>query len=199
LQVLQGLATALPEQPQWRQMRAPALRLLMEPAAQGFAPDWVLYRASETETAAGPSGFSGDTATAASGSYNAIRAYLWAGMLAPGDSARAALLKTYQPMADYVRVHGYPPETVDTVTGEFGPNAGFKGFSAAVLPMLSASNQSTLADGQLARIEDLDKQAPGYYSEVLTLFGTGWREGRFRFAADGSLLAAWNDTCSSAR
>jgi endo-1,4-beta-D-glucanase Y len=212
LQVLQGLATALPDQPQWRQMRAPALRLLMEPATQGFAPDWVLYRAAENVP--GPSGdtpgikdrqqsggFSSDTATAASGSYNAIRAYLWAGMLAPGDSARAPLLKTYQPMADYVRVHGFPPETVDTVSGEFGPNAGFKGFSAAVLPMLSTSNQSAPADGQRARIEDLDKQASGsgYYSEVLTLFGTGWSEGRFRFAADGSLLAAWNDTCSSVR
>ncbi|MDB5990677.1 MAG: endoglucanase [Herbaspirillum sp.] len=206
LQIVQGLASALPDQPQWKQLRVSTLRLLMEPAVHGFAPDWVQYQTpGNTPEHAGDStsgasgGFSADTITAATGSYDAIRVYLWAGMLASGDSARAALLKTYQPMADYVRVQGYPPEKVDTVTGDFGPNAGFKGFSAAVLPMLAASDQSALADGQLARIAEPDKQASpaGYYSEVLTLFGTGWNEGRYRFAADGSLLPAWSEICHS--
>jgi endoglucanase len=207
LQIVQGLASALPEQPQWKQLRASTLRLLMEPAVHGFAPDWVQYQtagignsASGDRNGTQAGSFSADTITAAAGSYDAIRVYLWAGMLASGDSARAALLKTYQPMADYVLAHGYPPEKVDTVTGDFGPNAGFKGFSAAVLPMLAVSDQSALADGQLARIAATDQQASpaGYYSEVLTLFGTGWHEGRYRFAADGSLLPAWSEICHSA-
>lgn len=205
LQVLQGLAAALPDQPQWKQMRIPALRLITETAAHGFSPDWIQFEASASpadgKAAGRTAAFTSDADTASTGSYDAIRIYLWAGMLASADPARAQLLKTFQPMADYIGEHGYPPEKVDTGNtgnGRFGPNAGPSGFSAAVIPLLDALNRPALVDRQLVRIRDLEQQAPiGYFSQVLTLFGTGWREGRYRFSADGSLRPAWGGTCSS--
>jgi len=36
---------------------------------------------------------------------------------------------------------------------------------------------------------------PGYYDQNLILFGRGFAEGRFRFAADGSLAPAWERQC----
>lgn len=199
LQVLRGLAQALPDQPQWQQLPAPALRLMRDPAPHGFAPDWVEYHAPGAAGGAASvdsNGFRADAATAGVGSYDAIRVYLWAGMLAPTDPARADLLKTFQPMADYVAAHGFPPEKVDTVRGTAGATAGPSGFSAALLPLLDSLNQPALAEQQLARVRDLEQHAPaGYFSQVLTLFGTGWHDGRYRFAADGSLQPAWNTTC----
>jgi endoglucanase len=119
-------------------------------------------------------------------------------MLASADPARARLLTTFQPMADYVGAHGFPPEKVDSANGNSGPNAGPWGFSAAMIPMLDALDQPALADSQLARIAELEPHAPAaYFSQVLTLFGTGWHEARYRFAADGSLRLAWGAVCSS--
>jgi len=201
LQLLQGLATALPEQTQWKQMRAPALRLMIETATRGFAPDWAEYHASDNTAEAHDTdrgtGFAGDAATAAVGSYDAIRVYLWTGMLASADPARARLLKAFQPMAEYIGTHGFPPEKIDTVHGNSQPQAGPSGFSAAVLPFLDSSDRAALANAQMARVNTLEQQAPaGYFSQVLSLFGTGWHEARYRFAADGSLRPAWGTACS---
>ena len=36
-----------------------------------------------------------------------------------------------------------------------------------------------------------------YYSAVLTLFGQGWDQHRFRFTASGELQPDWNQECAS--
>jgi len=202
LQVLRGLAHDLPDQPQWQQLVAPSLRLLIETAPLGYAPDWAEYHAPDA-AASGPTAgkdvaFQNDTKTGAIGSYDAIRVYLWVGMLANTDPERAKLLDTFQPMADYVAAHGTPPERINTETGVVGANAGPFGFSASLLPLLDSLHRTTLADQQVSRLEQLEAHAgPSYFSQVLTLFGTGWHEDRYRFAADGSLRPAWNALCAA--
>lgn len=42
--------------------------------------------------------------------YDAIRVYLWAGMMADNDPNKAALIKQWQPMAAMTAELGYPPE-----------------------------------------------------------------------------------------
>lgn len=208
LQVLEGLAQALPDQAQWSQVMATSTRLLLESAPRGYAPDWVEYSAtagagSTTASKAAAStksasGFLTDQATRGTGSYNAIRVYLWAGMLASAVPARAQLLRVYRPMADYVAAHGYPPEKVDTRDG-VATDEGPAGFSAALLPFLDALNRTALADQQAARTQSIERHTPsGYYSQVLALFGEGWRAGRYRFGADGSVIPAWSGTCTPA-
>jgi endoglucanase len=192
LQVLRGLNAALPEHAKWRQLIETSRRLLIETAPHGFSPDWAQY-----QSAKGKPGFTLGTATSALGSYNAIRVYLWAGMLDRTDPDLALLLKTFRPMVDYVRKHGFPPETVDTATGKSGPNAGNAGFSAALVPFLQASGEPLLAQAQAARVAQLETQTPlGYYSQVLSLLGLGWQAGRFRFRADGGLWLAWQHGCT---
>ncbi|WP_175761991.1 cellulose synthase complex periplasmic endoglucanase BcsZ [Burkholderia ambifaria] len=183
-QVIRGLAARLPDDRRWAALAASTGRVLLDTAPKGFSPDWALYRAS--------AGFGPDPQTRAESAYNAIRVYLWAGMLDRADPLAAPLLARFAPFADYIAAHGAPPEKVDTTTGVAGPNDGNGGFSAAAVPFLDARGQHALADVQAARVDTLARQsAPGYYTSVLTLFGLGWRDGRYRFGADGSLDARW--------
>lgn len=188
LQLMRGMAGALPDQPEWNALLGTSARLVNETAPRGFSPDWVEYRAGH--------GFAPDAQTKAESAYNAIRVYLWAGMLDPADPLRAATLRTFVPLADYVAAHGFPPERIDTQTAMPGPNAGNAGFSAAVAPYLAALGRTDLATAQAARTRSLAKQAPlGYYSGVLALFGLGYLDGLYRFDANGRLVPAWTSTC----
>lgn len=180
LQVMRGIGARLSGDARWPRLAASSARMLADTAPRGFSPDWALYRTNH--------GFQPDDDTQAESAYNAIRVYLWAGMLASSDDARAALLQRFTPFAAYIGEHGAPPERVDTRTGRAGPNDGNAGFSAAAVPFLMARGETRLADAQAARAES--ETAPGYYTSVLTLFGLGWREGRYRFAADGALQTA---------
>jgi endo-1,4-beta-D-glucanase Y len=187
-QVIRGIGTRLPDDARWAGLAQTTARVLLEPAPHGFAPDWALYRAGH--------GFLPDAQTRAQSAYNAIRVYLWAGTLNPADPMAGELLAKFAPFADYIALHGAPPETVDTSTGAAGPNEGNAGFSAAAVPLLVARGQGALADAQAARVARLDsRSAPGYYTSVLTLFGLGWREGRYRFIRDGTLAVRWSDPC----
>lgn len=191
-QVIRGLAARLPDDRRWSELAASTGRVLLDTAPKGFAPDWALYRAG--------AGFAPDPQTHAESAYNAIRVYLWAGMLDRADPLAAPLLARFAPFADHIAAHGAPPEKVDTTTGVAGPNDGNGGFSAAAVPFLDARGQHALADAQVARVDALARQsAPGYYTSVLTLFGLGWRDGRYRFGADGSLDARWEGRSCAGR
>ena len=115
-----------------------------------------------------------------------------AGMLAPDDPLRASTLATFRPLADFIEAHGFPPERVDTQTGAPGPNAGNAGFSAAVAPYLAALGRTDLASAQAGRSRSLALESPpGYYSQVLMLFGLGYLDGLMRFDAQGRVTLKW--------
>lgn len=188
LQVMRRLAALQPGEPAWQQLVDSSARLMLDTAPRGFSPDWVEYEAGR--------GFLPDAQTHAESAYNAIRVYLWAGMLAGDEPQRAALLRTFAPLADYVAAKGYPPERVDTQTGQPGPNAGNGGFSAAVAPYLAALGRADQASAQARRTRELaQREPPGYYTQVLTLFGLGYLDGQFRFSRDGALVPAWKSGC----
>src|SRR5262249_40065528 len=147
LQVMQRLAHGLPQQAEWKATLDGSQRLITETAPHGFSPDWVLYKRGQ--------GFRPDEASKAEGAYNAIRVYLWAGMLAADAPSRTAVLKTFQPLADFVAANGFPPERVDTQTGKTGSNAGNAGFSAAVAPYVAAIGRDDLAQAQVLRVRTL--------------------------------------------
>ncbi|WP_436025557.1 cellulose synthase complex periplasmic endoglucanase BcsZ [Trinickia sp. LjRoot230] len=193
LQVVRGLATRLDDDPRWPRLAASSAKMIEETATHGFAPDWVRFRTRGS--------FAPDDQTHAQGGYDAIRIYLWAGMLNPGEPAAKALLARFAPFAEFIAAHGAPPEIVDTSTGNaVGPNLGNAGFSAAAVPFLVARNETALADAQAARVASLSTQsAPGYYGSVLTLFGMGWRDSRYKFALDGTLDVAWKTSCGARR
>ncbi|CAB3808973.1 Endoglucanase [Paraburkholderia caffeinitolerans] len=199
LQLMRRFALALqqaPEASEWKSMLASSTKLVNDTAPHGYSPDWVIYRAQS----GGKGAFAPDEKTHAESAYNAIRVYLWAGMLAHDDPLRSATLATFAPLSAFVAAHGFPPERVNTQSGEAGPNEGNGGFSAALAPYLSATGRADLADAQVARSRTLaQKSPPGYYSSVLMLFGLGYMQGLYRFDAQGRVAPAWTTRCPAPR
>lgn len=191
LQVLRALATRFSAERRWQQLVDGSAVMLRDSAPRGLAPDWATYRAGRAFDR--DAGATDDT----TGSYNAIRVYLWAGMLDSGDPHGAELRRHFVPFADLIASRGAPPEKVDAAAGTAAANDGNAGFSAAAVPFLASLGETALASGQAARVQRLNAEsAPGYYTSVLSLFGIGWYEGRYRFAADGTLLPAWSAACT---
>ena len=169
----------------WTTLRETNQRLLMETAAKGYSPDWVNYEKGK--------GWQKQSKTPLVGSYDAIRVYLWVGMMHNSDPQKARLLTRFNAMAAQTAREGVPPEKVDTLTGKVTGN-GPVGFSASLLPFLQDRDAQAV---QRQRVADNFPGADAYYSYVLTLFGQGWDQHRFRFSARGELLPDWGQECAS--
>lgn len=183
LQVLDRLAQALPQQPRWKALQASSLRLIVDSAPKGIAPDWVIYDAKQ--------GFLKDPdKDKAQGAYNAIRVYLWAGMLHPEAASRAQVLAALRPMARLVHDTGRPPERIDPMSGESTGTAP-SGFSAAMLPFLSAQGDEEAVRAQQTRLQEQPLRPTAYYEQCLALFGLGWMQQQYRFGRLGELQPKW--------
>jgi endoglucanase len=168
----------------WMQIaeRIPALVRASSP--HGFATDWI--DVSE-----------GGVIPSSHGSYDAIRAYLWAGLLDPETPARADLLHAMSGMSRIVGATHEPPAKV-TSAGAADDAKGPVGFSAALLPYLDALGERRLAREQWSRTRSsidartgLLGRPPKYYDQNLALFALGAREGLFWFDARGRLRTKW--------
>ena len=170
--------------PQWKKLVDSSLKVIRGSSPKGFTPDWTVYDAKQ--------GFLVDTEgkEKGQGTYNAIRVYLWAGVMHADAPGRKALLDTLAPMARYVREQGYPPESIDILTGQASGPAP-SGFSAAMLPFLRAMGDDKALQSQRMRLEARPLRPKAYYEQVLALFGQGAFEGQYRFTATGQLLARW--------
>ncbi|MDV3469625.1 cellulose synthase complex periplasmic endoglucanase BcsZ [Stenotrophomonas sp. C3(2023)] len=169
----------------WRRLIERSVVLMEQSAPNGFAPDWVAWNGRA---------FVADPDKGSTGSYDAIRCYLWAGMIHPADPLRARMLQALSGPLSMLRAQGRLAEKVDVKQG-VGTGTAPVGFSAALLPYLSAAGEPTLLRNELARIPaDADLN---YYDRVLILYGKGWHDGRYRFSADGRLQPAWSTACSA--
>lgn len=185
IEVLRALERSSDER-QWAAVLESSQRVIAASAPRGFAADWILYRES--------GGFSADATTAGVGSYNAIRVYLWAGMLAEGDPQAASLAQQLKPMAA-AAARRPPPASIDTNTLETRGEAP-PGFLAALLPLLVHFKFTDAVRAYRQRIEaESLKDNQHYYSDALTLFGLGWLEGRFHFDRHGELHVPWTGPC----
>ena len=170
----------------WADVLKSSLRVIVGSSPHGFTADWIEYRES--------GGFFTDSTTLGVGSYNAIRVYLWAGMLADSDPQAGALARQLRPMATAAAQHA-PPESIDTMTLE-GHGDAPPGFSAALLPMLAHFKLVDTAQTYRKLIEATSfKDNQHYYSDVLALFGLGWLDGRYRFDREGDLRVEWTTAC----
>ncbi|WP_058910493.1 cellulose synthase complex periplasmic endoglucanase BcsZ [Entomohabitans teleogrylli] len=169
----------------WSKMRGPTLRLLLETSPKGFSPDWVNWNKGK--------GWQMKAQPALVSSYNAIRVYLWAGMMSDRDPDKARLLNHFQPMIDATVKRGAPPEQAAVVSGAL-TNDGPVGFSAALLPALQDSPALYV---QRQRVKDQYPQQDAYYNFVLTLYGQGWDQQRFRFTSQGELVPDWGQLCAT--
>ena len=193
LQLLRRFQQAEPQGP-WNEIASNTVRMLAAVAPHGFAPDWCAW--SGTRQA-----FVADPEKGAVGSYDAIRVYLWAGMLHATDPARAVLLKTLHGPARLLEQKQPMPEFVDTDTG-VGRGVGPVGFSGALLPYLRAQALAAPLESELARVrarvgspaQPASTPLP-YYERMLLLFGQAWLDGRFAFSRTGQLQTHWRLLC----
>jgi endoglucanase len=185
LEVLEALgrhgATSL-----WNPVIESSQRVIAASAPHGYAADWILYREG--------AGFGVDAASRGVGSYNAIRVYLWVGMLAADDPRAPALARQLEPMAQEA-AQRTPPESIDTGTLVREGQAPV-GFAAALLPLLAHFGFADAVQGYRQRIaaESL-RDDRHYYSDALALFGLGWLEDRYRFDRHGELRVRWSGSC----
>ena len=184
MQVVRRFAVTYPES-DWKKIAGTSLEIIVRSAPFGFAPEWIDYQAGKGFVAVGP---------AVSGtSFNAIRVYLWAGMLDSRDPAYAVLLKKLAPMGYHVASNG---ALLVMDSGGTIKESASAGFSSALLPFLKAAKQKAALHQQkqrLVALAPLDR-ADNYYDQVLTLFGQGWIEERYKFDRNGMLKPRWKCT-----
>lgn len=183
----------------WRQIADRIPTLLQEGSQHGYAMDWIQYVPGDgfyptiEQTPEHDKNTDGP-----GGSYDAIRVYLWAGMLAPGTPGRKHILDAVPAMGAYVALHQLPPEKVGDDGIPVAQN-GPVGFSAALLPYLQALPGLSRASAQqlirMSRERDPGTGLYGknlaYYDQNLALFGTGFLDRRFRFGTNGKLNVEW--------
>jgi len=176
IQVLRRFATVYPLS-DWHKIVHSSVKIITQSATQGVAPDWVDYHFER--------GFQmlPNTPVEEIG-FNAIRVYLWAGMMDQRDEARPILLENFAPLGQKI-------QTWDAATRDNIP----AGFSAALLPFLKSSKLKRALHLQHQRVTKLAplSKSDNYYDQVLTLFGLGWLEGHYKFTQHGQLLPRW--TC----
>ncbi len=187
LQLFIQLGRELPEGP-WQQVATQIPDILRGSSPNGFASDWAEFKPGKGLT------------PASLGSYDAIRVYLWAGMLDPATRDRDAVLKALLGMARYLRANAIPPSQVKpdgTVVNAKSP----VGFSAALLPYLSALDEKNLENQQMARVQSEFDSKSGlygnpakYYDQNLLLFALGWKLRQFWFDPQGALKLSWKNS-----
>lgn len=194
LPVLRGLAREMPAGP-WNTLAENGYKLVATTAPRGFSPDWAAYRAGQFVV--DPQG--GDT-----GSYDAIRVYLWAGLASTADPLSKPWLAALGGMRQAVAQSGSPPERVAVSTGVTS-GEGPLSYWAALAPYFKALGDERglgLARTHLAALDapvpaspPNSNREPVYYDRVLGLFGAGFIEGRYRFDEAGRLVPSWRSAC----
>lgn len=173
----------------WQSIWQTHMRLAPQIYSKGVAPDIVIVDKRGVVTQ--------DSERAPSGSYDAIRVYLWAGM--SGESSKG-LLQRLEPFAELIRDLGSPPEKVNPATGEptkvdYSP----MGYAGAVLPFATALGDKRTVSAQRTRITMNTARAKlggstNYYDQALILFGKGWHDGEYRFSDRGEVEPKWRQT-----
>jgi len=194
--IFERLAEVDPSGP-WAQIAFGIPSLIEQSSRHGFAMDWVNYvpgdgfypttvQRADAKVVGGPGG-----------SYDAIRVYLWAGMLETSE-ARGEILSAIPSMGVYLANHDAPPEKVSE-DGIPLAQDGPVGFSAALLPYLrDYPGLSRESAAQMIRMSTERNAASGlygkdlaYYDQNLALFATGYLDGRFKFGPKGELNVEW--------
>ena len=188
LPLLRSLARDMPNGP-WGKLADSAYKLIKTTAPQGFAPDWAAWQNGQ---------FVVDPKNGDTGSYDAIRVYLWAGLASPADPLARPWLAALGGMRERVAQTGFPPEKVSSTTGT-ASGEGPLSYWGALAPYFKALGDAHGLGLARTRLAALDAGVPGrepvYYDRVLGLFGTGFIDGRYRFDEAGRLVPSWRNAC----
>ena len=185
LQLITAFAAVDPRGP-WAEMARTLPAFIEASAPHGFALDWLAHHAGEgfaREPVPSPPPVCG---------FEAIRVYLWAGMLHTGTPGRARILRALHGPARLLRAGRGLPARV-TPEGVALEDHEPLGYSAALLPYLHALDERPVFDRLQTQVQarfapqSSSWRAARYYDLCLALFALGWTTQRYRFAPDGNL------------
>lgn len=179
ISVLRGLALMTGDQA-WQDMVRSSERLLRVSAPQAVAPDWFVLN-SATGALSWPD---------SEGSYNAIRVYLWLGMMPFDDPFSASLRSHFSPWATRALAQGAVVDRVRVQDAKPTSSYAPIGFAQAALPYLQAQAEASERTGLATISATAAQPREGYYTEVLSVFSTLWRDQRFQFQRDGRVHIA---------
>ena len=183
IQILRRLATLYPNKG-WGAVLESSARILLS-RANGLQSDWL-----EID----PHGnIHPESEKSRIGGYNALRTYLWAGMLSSEESWTPVLRSHFERAMTRFMRPGLFPEKIDTRTGKASGHLNPL-LHTAILPMLHSLGYQQNVNNYCQRLGDMDLSDAGYYSKILALFSLGWLNGQYEFAADGRLEPAWKRT-----
>lgn len=169
----------------WSEVALNHSKLVIDSNKNGLVPDWLGY--------AHDSGSVEDPDTGWTGSYDAIRLYLWTGLwphgaLKPADVAG---------MRKIVEQDAAIPETINVQTLDRSGTAP-PGFYRALLPYLAQLDSPAFPDKKYREPDPsagIGDTPDVYYDYVLTLFGTGWAKQKFAFGSHGQIIPDWLPDC----
>ena len=173
----------------WQELHDGSANLILETSKQGVSPDWIMFDTNK--------GFYFDKKVTDLGSYNAIRVYLWASMMAEDAPYKKQLVAQFAPFIKTINKRGYVPLNTYAQTGN-SDKRGPVGFNAALLPLLATANNDNDAvtmSIQQKLMVDKSFSKSRYYDSVLNLFGSSTLDKRFAILADGTLQPNWSDEC----
>jgi endoglucanase len=184
--IYQQFSELYPHSP-WDKLHESSAKLLLQTSIKGVSPDWVYYDENK--------GFNFDKKVTDVGSYNAIRTYLWAGMMAEGAAYKGELVEQFRPFVEKIALRGYVPLNTYATSGKV-EGRGPLGFNPALLPLLALNGEdATLMSIQQKLMVDNSFDSTRYYDSVLNLFGTSTLNKRFTINAQGKLLPKWSTEC----
>lgn len=180
LQIFRRFEVLYPAAP-WHDIAQNSAEFLKQSAPNGFSPEWAVLNANNQITP--------DEKDSKIGGYNAIRVYLWLGMLSDEEPEKAALMAHFSPMLKTIQSDGFVSEQFDTKTKSQIGNKKL-GFSAAVLPFLVSAKQPERLNELVEQINsrEFSDKPDHYYDSVLILMGKGWLAHRYRFDKTGMLV-----------
>jgi endo-1,4-beta-D-glucanase Y len=185
LQIFYALADYQRDGP-WRAIALSIPAVVRASAPQGLAMDSITI--SED----------GRITPASHGGTNAMRMYLWAGMLNRSTSGHDAILTALSGVTRASRGEQTLLAKLTTSAEKTETHDARPGFSAAVLPYLEAVGETRLAREELARLRSsrddttgLIGRPPRYADQTLALFAIGAHEQQFWFDARGRLRTTW--------
>ncbi len=183
IQVLRRLAILYPNQA-WAAILESSARILLS-RANGLQSDWLEIDKHGN--------IHPESKKSRTGSYNALRTYLWVGLLSPQEIWAPILRSHFEHALVRFMRPGLFPERIDTETGKASGHLNPL-LHTTILPLLESLGYQRDVETYCQRLNGMDLSEAGYYSKILALFSLGWLNGQYQFAADGRLEPEWKHT-----
>lgn len=169
--VLKRIAT---EVPHWDEIRDGSFKAVLRSSPDGFSPDWAFF---DKEGKLVPQ-------KAPKGSWDAIRTYLWIGMMSHEDPASTEAKGHFKNMELATKKIHFPPEEISVINLKI-VKPGEVAFGAALLPLLTDAKTKGFIR---AALKGRTMEKTEYYRNALTVFGLGFDNRVFAFDAGGKLI-----------